>query len=331
MKRVLVTGSTGAIGPLVVQAFVAAGWQVATMSRSSATAGELPAGCEEFVSDLFNEQGLARAVAGAQTVVHLAGLLHVMDAPASLGPEYARVNVEGTRRVVAAAQAAGVTRVVLASTVAVYGPTNGRIVDETALPAPDSDYGTSKIAAEQHILAATQADGTPLGVVLRLAAVYGGRIKGNYEKLVRSLARGHFVPIGAGTNHRTLVHEQDAARAFVLAAEHPVAPGRIFNVTDGRIHTVSEITTAICRALGRPAPRWQVPIGAAMLAAASVEHVSAMLGRRPPVTRRTLAKYLESVEVSGDALARELGFTPQWELESGWQGAIREMRRAGRA
>lgn len=318
------------MGPPVAHAFAAAGWHVSLFSRTRAAAGSLPAGCDQFEGDLFDERRVADAVAGADVVVHLAGLLHIVDADASLAGEYVRVNVDGTRRVVAAARQAGVTRLVLASTIAVYGPTEGRVADETTVAAPDSAYASSKLASEQVVLSEVRPDGAPLGVVLRLAAVYGARVKGNYERLVRALAAGRFVPVGSGTNRRTLVYERDAARAFVLAAEHPGAPGRIFNVTDGRIHTVAAITEAVCKALGRRPPGIVIPVAAARSAAVLIERICQTVGRRPPLSRRTLTKYLENVEVSGESLARDLGFSPQWDLDSGWRDAVQEMKRIGR-
>jgi nucleoside-diphosphate-sugar epimerase len=79
------------------------------------------------------------------------------------------------------------------------------------------------------VLNARSADGQPLGTVLRLGAVYGSRIKGNYERLTRALARNRFIPIGKGLNRRTLVYDKDVGRAAALAVSHPAAAGRVFN------------------------------------------------------------------------------------------------------
>jgi nucleoside-diphosphate-sugar epimerase len=330
MKRVVVTGAGGAVGPLVVASFAEAGWQVVALTRTVPQAGVLPDGCVVRIADLFDDRALDAAMEGADAVVHLAGLLHVLDAPASLTSEYRRVNVDGTVRVVEAARVAGVGRVVLASTIAVYGPTDNGVVDESSPLHPDTSYAQSKLAAESSVLGAHQVTGESCGVVLRLAAVYGARVKGNYDRFVRALARGRFVPIGRGGNRRTLIHERDAARAFVLAAEHPRASGRVFNVTDGETHSVAAIIDAICEALGRRSPRWRVPIASASGAALCAEVLFQAFGRRSPVTRGTIAKYLETVEVSGDAIRRDLGFLAQRDLAQGWREAIVEMRRLGR-
>ena len=105
------------------------------------------------------------------------------------------------------------------------------------------------------------ADGQPLGTVLRLGAVYGSRIKGNYERLTHALARHRFIPIGSGLNRRTLVYDKDVGRAAALAVSHPAAAGRVFNVTDGGYHTLNEIIESICSAVGRKQPRLSLPVG----------------------------------------------------------------------
>jgi nucleoside-diphosphate-sugar epimerase len=120
------------------------------------------------------------------------------------------------------------------------------------------------------------------------------------------------------------------ARAIVLAATHPNAAGRVFNVTDGTFHTVAEITRAIADGLGRRAPRWALPLPLARTACAVVEIGAKSLGRRPLVTRATLEKYTEDVAVSGRRIRDELGFEPRWGLAEGWKRTVREMREQGR-
>ena len=111
---------------------------------------------------------------------------------------------------------------------------------------PDTFYARTKLSAEQIVLNARGADDQPLGTVLRLGAVYGSRIKGNYERLTHALARHRFIPIGSGPNRRTLVYDKDVGRAAALSVTHPAAAGRVFNVTDGEFHTLNEIIESIC-------------------------------------------------------------------------------------
>ena len=113
------------------------------------------------------------------------------------------MNVVGTENVVRTG-----TRVIFASTIAVYGYNRGIPLTEEATLAPDSDYARSKVAAEEIVRRAG-------GTILRFGAVYGARVKGNYRRLVRSLQRGRFIPIGNGHNRRSVIYDEDAATAVV--------------------------------------------------------------------------------------------------------------------
>ena len=136
---------------------------------------------------------------GVDAVVHMAALLHIINPPPELREKYERVNIGGTATVVEAAIKAGLKRVVLFSTIAVYGPSDGCVLNEMSPTHPDTFYAQTKRAAEQIVLNARGADGQPLGTVLRVGAVYGSRIKGNYERLTHALARHRFIPNGLFT------------------------------------------------------------------------------------------------------------------------------------
>ena len=325
---VLITGATGALGPAVIRAFSADRWNIRTLSRKCPERWTPAASHPHFSADLEDRETLRRAMDGADTVVHMAALLHVFDQSASLD-EYRRVNVGGTAAVLAAARERSVRRVVALSSIAVYGP-RADVVDEQTPPAPDTPYGLSKLEAERRVLEMDAAAGGRLGSVLRLAAVYGPSVKGNYERLVRALARRRFVPVGSGGNTRTVVFEDDAAQAILLAASRPAAGGELFNVTDGEIHTVAEISSAIAQALGRRPPRLAVPPRLAFHGVTAAEALFRLAGRRSPVTKATLEKYLESVAVSGRRIHERLGFEPRWRLADGWRHTVAELRREGR-
>ena len=165
--------------------------------------------------------------------------------------------------------------------------------------------------------------------MLRLGAVYGSRIKGNYERLTHALARHNFIPIGSGLNRRTLVYDKDVGRAAVLAVSHPAAAGRVFNVTDGEFHTLNGIIESICFALGRKPPRLSLPVGPARILISLIEKGSHAIGLKPPITRAMIDKYTEDIAVDGSLLQKELGFVPQYDLKTGWKETVEEMRRNG--
>jgi UDP-glucose 4-epimerase len=325
----LVTGATGALGPRVVEALHQAGYAVRTLSLDTPAPMLLPEPTETRLGDITDATTVRAAMAGMDVVVHMAALLHIVNPSPALRPKYERVNIGGTQVVVEAARAAGVKRLVFFSTITVYGGSRGRLVDEDTPPCPDTFYAETKLAAERIVLDARRPDGQPLGMVLRLGAVYGARIKGNYRRLVEALARGRFIPIGDGRNRRTLIYDRDVAHAAVLAASHPAAAGGCFNVTDGRYHMLRDIMAAICSALGRTPPRLALPVRPTRYAAGLVEDTMQRIGRQSPVTRAAIDKYTEDVAVSGERIRSQLGFAPQYDLTAGWRETIQEMRQSG--
>jgi UDP-glucose 4-epimerase len=215
------------------------------------------------------------------------------------------------------------------STVAVYGNSNGQVLTEDAATNADTFYAKTKLAAERIVLEAKRADGQPLGAVLRFAAIYGPRIKGNYQRLVHALARRRFIPIGDGSNRRTLIYDRDVSKAALLAVQHPNAAGKVYNVSDGHFYTLKEIINAICQALGRNPPRLSLPVGPVRLAAGILEDAGRMIGFKSPISRATIDKYTEDIAVSSQRIQTELGFKPQFDLESGWRETIQEIRKTG--
>jgi len=165
-----------------------------------------------------------------------------------------------------------------------------------------------------------------MGTVLRLGAVYGSRIKGNYRQLIIALERGRFLPIGKSRNRRTLIYDKDVANAAILALNHPAAGGRVYNASDGHYHKLMEIIREMCKALGRKPPRFFIPVAPVRLTAGVLENAAKIFGFTSPLNRATIDKYLEDIAVDSRRIQTELGFKPQFDLAGGWQDAIREMR-----
>jgi UDP-glucose 4-epimerase len=326
---VLVTGATGSIGPAVVRALHASGHRVRALSRTAAEDGLFPRDVENKIGDVEDPEAVGLAARDVEAVIHLAGLLHIVNPPRSMNELYERINVKGTANVVNAALRARAKRVVMSSTIAVYGYGSGQILTEDSSPKPDTPYARTKLAAEHIVLSARREDGQPLGTVLRLGAVYGSRIKGNYRRLLLALARGRFVNVGDGQNRRTLVHDSDVGEAAVLAMKCPDAAGRVYNVSDGKFHTLSEIVSTMCDLLGRARPRISLPVRPVRFSAGLLEDVQRLAGLQPRIGRRTIDKFTEDVAVDSQRIQSELGFTPRVDLVSGWKQAIAEMKKSG--
>jgi UDP-glucose 4-epimerase len=292
-------------------------------------AGLWPDTVETRIGDVTNLLDVQSALRGMDAVVHLAALLHIVNPNPERRQDYLRINVGGTAHVMDAAVQAEVKRVVYFSTIAVYGDSNGQIMNEENPAVPKTFYEQTKLEAERIVLNARNPLDQPIGSVLRLAAVYGSRIKGNYRQLLKALAKGRFVPIGQGLNRRTLVYDKDVARSAILALAHPGAAGKIFNVSDGEFHTLNEIIATMCRALGRRTPFLSLPVRPVRFTAGILEDAARLIGLQPPIRRATVDKYTEDTAVDSQRIQRELGFAPKFNLLAGWEDTVQEMRRSG--
>ena len=321
---VLITGATGAVGPAVVAAALASGLRVRTLSRHPAGGSAGPV--EHIAGDLRDATVRRRALDGVDGVLHLAAVLHLVDPRAQRKAAYEDVNAHATGALADDARDAGVRRLVLFSTIAVYGKSAPVSADESTTPSPDSPYAQSKLDAERVVLGTINRDGQPLGVVLRLAAVYGPRLKGNYLSMLKHLAAGRSLPLLPGDNLRTLVFDADVAAAALLALRAPAAAGCVFNVTDGTTHTLRAITASMCAALGRPAPRLGIPAG---LAAAVVRTARPLLVGRLAALGAQVEQFNEHTAVNGAKIRTALGFVPQVTLDEGWRQTVAGLRAAG--
>ncbi len=312
----MITGSTGAIGPFVVRRLLLAGYSVRVLVRSKTPSGVIPSEVISFNGDINDRNSLQEPLRGVDVVLHLAAKLHINSPDPNLRREYWRVNVDGTRCVAEAASDAGVKRFVHFSTINVYGPsTFPDVLDETSPLNCDSWYAQTKRESEQIVLDLLPA------TVLRMAAVYGPRMKGKYPRLLAALRKGLYLPIGPGQNRRTLVHQEDVAQAVLLAATHPRAIGQTYNVSDGEIHTLDEIVAAMCHALGQRAPRKRIPVALAKACAAVVDTGSVCLRHRP-FARATVNKILEDMAIDAGKIQSQLGYLPRYDLRRGWSTVV---------
>lgn len=269
--RVVVTGSSGHLGGVLVRLLSADGMDVVGLDRR-------PGPDTAVIGDLGDDRLLRAVVSGADGIVHAAGL-HAPHLATAAKTEFLAVNVEGTQRLLDAAAAAGVGRVVLSSSTSVYGhalepATTAVWVDEALVPRPRDVYDVTKLAAEQ----LCQLYGTETG-----AAVVCIRVSRFSFADAPQLAVPYCL-------HRA-VHVEDAARAHRLALLRPV-DGPTTLVVSGaspyRPEDLPELLTDADSVLRRRAPE----LAAAMAAAGSplprrvervyaIDAATAVLGYRP--------------------------------------------------
>jgi len=253
--KVLLTGANGFVGSHILDRLQAGSVTVRLLlrERSDTTFIEPHLARAEVVrGGLDDLASLRRAVAGATHVVHCAGATKALE-PAGL---YA-ANQTGTRNLVRALDEAGqCQRLILLSSLAVSGPaTRRQPAREDAPPRPVSEYGRSKLAAEQEVVARCRAE----FVILRLAAVYGPRDR-EFLPLFRAARRGVTPLFGGGRQDLSLVFAADTAEVVfqALMAPHPAVP--VVNVAGPEQVTAATLADEIARVVGRRTRRVRLPL-----------------------------------------------------------------------
>jgi nucleoside-diphosphate-sugar epimerase len=256
--RVLVVGSSGAIGTRLVPQLIARGHEVIGTHRKPAHAGRVrDLGAEPVQLDLLDEPVVRRTVLKAQpdAIIHQATALTDLSDFKHFDRSFAQTNrlrTAGTDALLAAAREAGVERFIAQSFAStLYERAGGPVKTE------DDPLDSHPVSAMRETVAAMRyLDQTVLkagGIVLRYGGFYG-----DDDGMVQAVRRRMFPIVGSGDGVTSFVHLEDAAAATVLALELD-GPG-VFNVTDDEPAPVREWLPVLAEVVGakppRRVPRW---------------------------------------------------------------------------
>jgi nucleoside-diphosphate-sugar epimerase len=302
-----VTGASGFIGHAVAREAVARKHEVLALHRRPPSAPEAAARWSP-IDPWLSESG------PVDVVIHAAALRHRHGVAAD---EYARVNVDLTRRVLDRA-ARGGSFLVHVSSIAVYGwpPPSELPIDESFPFAPVSAYGRSKVATA----ALVTESGVPWTIV-EPSITYGpGDTNGMVEKMMRMIARRAFVVPGLGRTRVQLVYIDDLARIVVDAAESRASQGARFICTYREPIRVRDLVQRIASAVGSRIPPVGPPIG--LLRAAgrvfeALETLGTFRGAEPPLTREKLQTVSVDRAYRIDRMRRLLGTEPRVGYDEG--------------
>lgn len=330
----LVTGATGFIGGHLARALLRRGDVVRALVRDEAARpvaecarklGE--AGIQLVTGDLTDTHSLRSAVAGAECVYHCAALVGDWLDPR----EVRRVNVEGTRSLLAACVEAGVRRTVYVSSLAVLGSIHHFGTDESAPYRYTGDaYSDSKIDSER-IVQEFAARGELRAVILRPGYVYGPGDRHVLPRLLENLACGRFTYTGDGSKQLNNLYIEDLEQAAFLAERAPHAAGQAYNLTDGSRTSLREFVTFITGYLGLPAPKRHIRPAVAWAACYGLEALARITrAKAPPLLNRSRMKFLYlNQHYSIEKARRELGYTPRFTYREGLPPTLDWFREAG--
>jgi len=313
--KAFVTGATGFLGSRLAQKLRERDDGVVCLVRSPAKASELEAaGCEIVAGDLTDAEAMRGGMEGCDAVFHLAADYRVGVRPQA-HPKMQDTNVGGTQRVIDAAVDAGAGRILYVSTIAAFGNTNGRVVDEGYSHPGDSftsQYERTK--AEAHRVAEQRiAAGAPV-IIIQPGGIYGPGDHSAMGGIIDQAARGKLPMVSFPKLGMNMAHVDDVVEG-ILAAHDRGRVGESY-VLGGQLTTMREIVETAAKVGGRRPPRLTMPAWAikAMVPAAPLVTKAMKL---PPNLRELISASDGVTYWAKDDKARaELGYAPR-DLETG--------------
>lgn len=309
--NILVTGGSGFIGTHLVSRLLKDGHSVTIFDKNnSAKYPELV-----LIGDVRNKDTLSKAAANNDYIYHLAAEHADNVQPLSL---YYDVNVNGAENVIAAANSAGINKIVFTSSVAVY-PLNAGEPDELSQTAPFNEYGKSKLAAEQVFYKWFSEDKTRMLTIIRPCVIFGEDNRGNVYNLLTQIYKKRFVMIGRGVNKKSIGYVGNLVEflAFCLRFEKGY---HLFNYADKPDLTTSELVRIARKALGRDGNTdIHIPYFIGLLAGYTFDLLAFIAGRPFPVSSIRIKKFCADTTVSSESIS-QTGLHLPYSLE----GALRQ-------
>ena len=327
---VFITGASGFIGGQIAERLLADGRRVRVLARRPLPELE-KLGAEVVMGDLESPAVLFRGCDGAGTVYHVAGRVGVW------GPsdDFYRVNVEGTRNVIAACHTAGVKRLIYTSSPSVvYNGGDLAGIDESAplcTVAPCA-YPTSKAAAEKLV---SEAHSDDLATVsLRPHLVWGLGDKNIVPRLLALAGMGRLKIVGSGQNKVDVTHITNVVDAHLLAgralqqSDNKIG-GKAYFITNGEPVVLWDWVNQLLRGLGRPEITKRVSLNSAYRIGGIMETLWRVLplSGEPPMSRFVAKELATDHWFAISAARRDLGYTPRITMAAGTAELIEHLKR----
>jgi dihydroflavonol-4-reductase len=305
--KALVTGANGFTGSHLLQALLDRGDSVVAYVRPSSDHSRIrPHSALTYAyGDITDELALTTAMQGVDTVFHIAAYveLGLVDAD-----RMRRVNVEGTRTVIAAMEKAAVPNLLYCSTIGIYGDTQGRTIDETFARQQvgfSSAYDETKFAAQ---LLVNQAASRFRVVSVMPSGIFGPGDP-HFGPVVESFRRGKLKVWAGGDRITGIVHVDDLVDGM-LRAIGQAESGSTYILSAGDL-TTREMFDIFSQASG-VRPPYEAPKVVVRLVANLLDRIGRAIGWQPPIDReRAHYVYDRCVRVSGQKAMTDLGWQPR--------------------
>jgi len=304
--KALVTGASGFAGSHLVRALDQGGNSVVGLVRQSSNLTRLSGCSVQWVyGDITDRDALQTAMTGVDVVFHTAAYVELGLVNAA---EMERVNVEGTRAVLEAAQATGISKMVYCSTIGVFGDTQGQVVDETFKRVQtdfSSAYDRTKYQAQQLV----DEFAAQVPVVSVLPSGIFGPDDPHFGPVIQQFLKGRLKLWAGGDRITGIVHVDDLATAMILAAERG-KPGAHYIISAGDL-TTREMFALLSQETGIPVPR-EAPKLLVKLVGNLLDPLGQLFSWQPPLSReRVHYIYDRCVRVDASKARQELGWQPR--------------------
>ena len=261
MKKILITGISGFVGQNLIRCLLGENqYQIVGSVRQNSACQILSPNFQLVnVGDINNQTNWVDVLSGVDVIIHLAARVHCMgQTDKRYLPEFRKVNVAGTRRLIEQALEAGVKRFIFASTIKVCGEKSDHPLTEEEQADPKDAYAISKWEAEQ-LIQQYYASAKMNFFVFRLPLVYGPGVKGNLDRLVRLVKKGIPLPFGSIDNKRSMIYVKNLADILQKAIEAEEGMNQTYFVADDGALSTPGLIELIAHALGKKARLFTLP------------------------------------------------------------------------
>ena len=275
------------------------------------------AGYNDLLPLSLRTGSLRSSVTGIGAVIHLAGKAHDLK-KVSAPEEYYQVNYELTKKLYDEFLESDAVKFIFVSSVKAAADSVEGTLTEQDIPDPKTDYGKSKLMAENYILSQPLPEGKSY-FILRPCMIHGPGNKGNLNLLYQFVKKGVPYPLAAFENKRSFLSIANLCFVIKELLEREI-PSGIYNLADDESLSTNELVTTIAGALGRKPRLWRIPSPAVKMLAKLGDKL------KLPLNSERLQKLTENYVVSNRKITGALGRQLPYSSREGLRRTILSFR-----
>uniref|UniRef100_A0A7V1EIP2 NAD(P)-dependent oxidoreductase n=1 Tax=candidate division WOR-3 bacterium TaxID=2052148 RepID=A0A7V1EIP2_UNCW3 len=316
MKKILVIGSSGFIGQHLIKQFLKRNFEIVGIDKYPPK-NEIIFRYRHVTGDILSIEDLTNVSKDVKFVISLAAKHHDFGITKE---EYFRVNEGGTINLLNCMSKLNIKNLIFYSSVAVYGTQDSPTIEESPL-IPDTDYGRSKLAAENAIKKWAEEDKTRSVIIIRPTVIFGPENYGNVYNLIDKIYKKRFIFVGDGSNIKSVAYVENLVDATLFLMDY-LKPGlQIFNYSDEPQMTTREIVGIITEFMPHSIPKFKIPLSLAVSVGGIFDVLAKISGYNFPITAKRMKKFNTATHHKAEKI-RQLGFKQRISIKEGFKRMI---------